>query len=119
MNMGAGVIALLAQGACGVAAAARITDYLAAQSAAQCGPCVFGLRAIADAMLRIANGTGDPADLARIESWTGLLYGRGGCRHPDGAAVMIGSAITTFRADFVAHAHRRGCVARRLAFPAA
>ena len=43
--------------ACGVRATARIMDYMAGQSAAQCGPCVFGLRAISDATARIATGT--------------------------------------------------------------
>lgn len=112
VTMGTGVIGLLPHGACGVASAARITDYLAAQSAAQCGPCVFGLRSIADAMLRVAGGSGSADDVARIERWTALLSGRGGCRHPDGAAVMIGSALIAFADDFAAHSRRRGCVAR-------
>ena len=42
--------------ACGVRATARIMDYMAGPSAAQCGPCVFGLRAIADATARLAAG---------------------------------------------------------------
>ncbi len=113
VTLGTGVIGLLPYGACGVASSARITDYLAAQSAAQCGPCVFGLRSIADAMLRLAGGSGSPDDLARIEGWTALLSGRGGCRHPDGAAVMIGSALAAFTDDFAAHSRRRGCVARQ------
>lgn len=113
VTLGTGVIGLLPQGACGVASAARITDYLAAQSAAQCGPCVFGLRSIADAMLRISGGTGSADDLARVQRWTALLSGRGGCRHPDGAAVMIGSALATFADDFVAHSRRRGCLAKQ------
>jgi len=111
--MGTGVIGLLPHGACGVASAARITDYLAAQSAAQCGPCVFGLRSIADAMLRLSGGSGSTEDLARIQRWTALLTGRGGCRHPDGAAVMISSALVTFAEDFTTHARRRGCLAAR------
>ena len=112
-TLGTGVIGLLPLGVCGVSSSARITDYLAAQSTAQCGPCVFGLRAIADALLRIAAGRGAPDDLARVQRWTGLLAGRGGCRHPDGAAVMINSALTTFADDFAAHARRRGCLAQR------
>ena len=113
LHLGTGVIGLLPYGACGVSSAARITDYLAAQSAAQCGPCVFGLRAIADALLRLAGRSGTPDDLARVQHWTSLLSGRGGCRHPDGAAVMIGSALATFAEDFASHAQRRGCLARQ------
>jgi NADH:ubiquinone oxidoreductase subunit F (NADH-binding) len=111
-TLGSGVIGLLPQGACGVSSSARIVDYLAAQSAAQCGPCVFGLRAIADAMLALAEVRGTPDDLARVRRWTGLLSGRGACRHPDGAAVMLGSALVAFADDFDAHARRRGCLVR-------
>ena len=68
-----------------MAATARIMDYMAGESAAQCGPCVFGLRAIADATERLARGTAHADDLAQIERWTGQLAGRGACRHPDGA----------------------------------
>ena len=118
-TMGTGVIGLLPVGTCGVSSSARITDYLAAQSTAQCGPCVFGLRAIADALLRLAAERGAPDDLARVQRWTGLLAGRGGCRHPDGAAVMINSALTAFADDFAAHARRRGCLAQRVGEAAA
>ena len=46
-TFGAGVISFLPAHQCGVAATATVLEYMAAQSAAQCGPCVFGLRAIA------------------------------------------------------------------------
>src|SRR5205085_2985742 len=49
LSFGCGVIHLLAEDACGVDATARIMGYLASQSARQCGPCVFGLGAIAAA----------------------------------------------------------------------
>ena len=47
-TFGAGVISFLPAHQCGVAATATVLEYMAAQSAAQCGPCVFGLRSIAD-----------------------------------------------------------------------
>ena len=51
---------------CGVRATARILDFMAGSSAAQCGPCVFGLRAIADATARLADGRPERDDLGRI-----------------------------------------------------
>ena len=42
-TLGCGVIVALGRSACPVAETARIADYFAAQSAGQCGPCVYGL----------------------------------------------------------------------------
>lgn len=44
---GAGVVAAVPATACGLAETTRLTRYLAGSSAGQCGPCVFGLDAIA------------------------------------------------------------------------
>ena len=45
------------RGPCGVWESARVLDYLADQSARQCGPCLYGLRAIADSFDLLARGT--------------------------------------------------------------
>ena len=95
---GCGVVHYLKPGTCGVHATARILDYMAGQSAAQCGPCVFGLRAIADAATRLASpGTAHDDDLAHLVRWSGQLAGRGACKHPDGAAALVTSALRVFR----------------------
>ncbi|MBL7621089.1 SLBB domain-containing protein [Frankia sp. AgB1.8] len=46
---GPGLLHLLPAQACGLAETARITSYLAGQSAGQCGPCVHGLPELATA----------------------------------------------------------------------
>ena len=46
---------------------ARLVHYLAGQSAGQCGPCVYGLPAIADDMTRLARGTADSDLVARLD----------------------------------------------------
>jgi NADH:ubiquinone oxidoreductase subunit F (NADH-binding) len=109
--LGCGVVAVLPADRCGVAETAGIMVYLAEQSARQCGPCVFGLRAIAEAVHRIATGHAEDADLHRVQRWTELLPGRGACRHPDGAAALLHSALRVFPDDFAAHAARRPCTA--------
>jgi NADH:ubiquinone oxidoreductase subunit F (NADH-binding) len=108
-GLGCGVVSFLANGVCGVRATARIMDYMAGQSAAQCGPCAFGLRAIADATSRIATNLGTDDDLVRIERWAGQLAGRGACRHPDGAVGLLHSALNVFGDEFAAHARSRTC----------
>ncbi len=110
---GAGVVAFLGNDRCGVRATARIMDYMAGQSAAQCGPCVFGLRAIADATARLATGRPERDDLARIERWSQQLGGRGACRHPDGAVGQLLSSLRVFGPDWEEHQRRRPCARER------
>jgi NADH:ubiquinone oxidoreductase subunit F (NADH-binding) len=106
---GAGVLHVLPDGSCGVAETARILGYLARQGAQQCGPCMFGLPAIADdlAQLAAARPAGDP--LERLARRLAVIPGRGACRHPDGAVRLAASALTTFGADMRAHAAGRAC----------
>jgi NADH:ubiquinone oxidoreductase subunit F (NADH-binding) len=113
LAFGCGVVSFLDADDCGVTATARIMEYMAGQSAAQCGPCAFGLRAIADATTRIANGVATADDLSNIERWAGTLAGRGACRHPDGAVGLLASAIDTFGDEFVLHQRARRCSRRR------
>jgi NADH:ubiquinone oxidoreductase subunit F (NADH-binding) len=98
---GAGVLAVLPAGACGVAETARLTRYLANSSAGQCGPCVFGLAAIAGELERAAAGRS--CDLPLVRRWLREVTGRGACRHPDGTAHMVASALRVFRAEIALH----------------
>jgi NADH:ubiquinone oxidoreductase subunit F (NADH-binding) len=107
LALGCGVVHFLPAQTCGVEATARIMTYLASQSARQCGPCVFGLAAIADATRRLASRSPQPDDLERIVRWSGQLTGRGACRHPDGAVALLQSALQVFADDFAAHERRR------------
>ena len=108
---GAGILHVLAAGECGLNEAARILRYLASQGAEQCGPCMFGLPAIAGdlSQLAAARPEGDP--LSRLQRRFGQIAGRGACRHPDGAVRMAASALRAFAADAHAHARRRSCLA--------
>ena len=99
---GAGVVAALPAAACGLAETARITRYLAGSSAGQCGPCVFGLDAIAGQLEHLAAGRA--CDLGRLHRWLGDVTGRGACRHPDGTALMVASALRVFSAETRLHA---------------
>ena len=60
--------------------------------------------------LRVATFGAKGTDLYDIERWCGLVTGRGACRHPDGAAQQMSTALTVFADDFASHADRRRCV---------
>ena len=108
LSLGCGVIGVLPQDRCSVCEVAGIMRYLASESSAQCGPCFFGLRALAEATSRIAEHGSDPADVHRLERWSAQVKGRGACRHPDGAVMFLQSALKTFAGDFAQHpAHLR------------
>ncbi len=91
---GAGLIAALPVSACGLGETARVVRYLAGESAGQCGPCVFGLPAIAGQVERLAEGRG--ADPGLLRRWLAQVDGRGGCAHPGGAVQLVRSALRTF-----------------------
>jgi len=102
-RLGCGVIGLLPASACPVCETAGIMRYLAAESSAQCGPCFFGLRALADACTRIADNSSDGRDLLRLNRWVDDVPGRGACRHPDGAVMFLSSALQVFGREFASH----------------
>jgi NADH:ubiquinone oxidoreductase subunit F (NADH-binding) len=106
---GVGVVIVLGPDACGLMESARIAHYLAAQSAGQCGPCVYGLPAIADDLTRLARGRVHPGLVPRLERRLREVAGRGACRHPDGAVNLVRSALTVFAADIGEHLHGTPC----------
>jgi NADH:ubiquinone oxidoreductase subunit F (NADH-binding) len=110
---GAGVLVALPASACGLVETARVLGYLADQSADQCGPCYFGLPAIAQDFAQLAAGCPNGPVLERLDRRIGQLAGRGACRHPDGAVRLAGSALTAFAADVHAHARHMPCRAAR------
>ena len=135
-SLGAGVLLPLAPGQCPVQRTAGILDHLARQGAQQCGPCRFGLPALAAELVRLgdpaqafdpAGPTGvDPASLSatatasveRLVQLADLVRGRGACAHPDGAVRLVGSLVRAFPDDLDAH-RRGGCLARPDVVPTA
>jgi NADH:ubiquinone oxidoreductase subunit F (NADH-binding) len=100
---GAGVFHILPTGYCGLETTARIVDYLAGESARQCGPCMFGLPAMSGILGRIAYRERDPRLVRELERLGKLVAGRGACHHPDGTIQLISSALDVFSEDIKAH----------------
>ena len=105
--LGAGLVAALPAGRCGLAEAARVARYLAAESAGQCGPCLNGLPAMAAALAELAGPGPRQQARADLERWTGpanLVAGRGACHHPDGTVRFVRSTLAVFGAELARHA---------------
>jgi NADH:ubiquinone oxidoreductase subunit F (NADH-binding) len=104
--VGAGVLAVLPADRCGLTEAARITSYLAMESAGQCGPCLNGLPRIAAALAELAGRGHSRKTRANIERWSGpqnLVTGRGACNHPDGTVRFVRSALQVFAREIDVH----------------
>ena len=107
---GAGLVSPLPPGACGLAETARILRYLARSGAGQCGPCVFGLPALADTAERLAGGRARRRDVVRLRRDAAEVDGRGACSHPDGAVRLLTTALATFATDVDAHTATGRCL---------
>ncbi len=103
-TVGAGVLVALPADRCGLTEAARVTGYLAAESAGQCGPCLNGLPRIAAGLAELAGRGHRKQVRADVERWAGLVTGRGACNHPDGTVRFVRSALLLFAPEISLHA---------------
>ncbi|HEX3803611.1 MAG TPA: NADH-ubiquinone oxidoreductase-F iron-sulfur binding region domain-containing protein [Solirubrobacteraceae bacterium] len=108
-KLGAGIVFALPQSACVVAEVAGVAGWLHTQSAGQCGPCIHGLAAIADALANLCSEGDSSGAYRQIERWCGLVTQRGACGLPDGAASFVASALHSFRVTFDDHARYGPC----------
>ena len=108
-SFGCGVIVALPSNTCGLAESANVARWLANENAGQCGPCVNGLPAIADAMQQLVAGDRDGRAEANLRRWLEMVKGRGACKHPDGAARFVGSSLDAFAEEIRIHREYRRC----------
>ncbi len=108
-TLGAGVVALLPRDVCPLAEVADVARYMEGQGAGQCGPCVDGLAELADALERLAYGHRGAPSPERILETCDLVVGRGACRHPDGVARFVSTALNVFAEEVALHRHRGPC----------
>jgi NADH:ubiquinone oxidoreductase subunit F (NADH-binding) len=107
-TLGIAAVRFLPADRCGLADTAGMLRYLAAQSAGQCGPCMFGLPAIARDFTALchpnATTVATTVDaVKRLHRRLPIISGRGACAHPDGAIRLASSALITFAADVGRH----------------
>ncbi len=108
-TLGAGIVLPLGDGTCPLGEVSRIANYLAGESAGQCGPCRLGLPSIARALAALVDGSGgiEALDVARRAAAT--VNGRGSCAHPDGTTRFVLSALEVFTEDLAAHVFHSTC----------
>ena len=103
-SLGARTVVALGERPCGVVETSRVVTYMAEQSAAQCGPCLFGLCALADCLQSVARcadgAAGSSARLAQLER---QIARRGACAHPDGVLGLVASATRVFGDELDRH----------------
>jgi NADH:ubiquinone oxidoreductase subunit F (NADH-binding) len=98
---GVGSMIVLPPGGCVLSETARILHYQANAGARQCGPCMFGLPAIAADMTAL--GAGDRSALDRLRRRLPVINGRGACSHPDGAVALAASALSALTTQQPGH----------------
>jgi NADH:ubiquinone oxidoreductase subunit F (NADH-binding) len=105
-SLGAGILLVLDQDTCGLGELARVAGWLAGESARQCGPCRFGLPALAaDVAALVAGRPATAPALAHAQAVTG----RGACAHPDGTARFVTSGLHLLRDEADRHLHVGTC----------
>jgi NADH:ubiquinone oxidoreductase subunit F (NADH-binding) len=100
-QVSAGIVLALGSTTCPLGEVHRVAEWLASQSAGQCGPCLFGLGALVDDFARLLQG--DPTGWQDAQRHLGLVPGRGACAHPDGSARFLASALEVFSDDLERH----------------
>ncbi len=100
---GPGTVLVLGEDTCPLLHVSGVLDHAAGESAGQCGPCMFGVPAVADDLRLLAAGRLDRPGVGRLRGRLGLLPGRGACRFPDGVAGYARSALQAFPDEVAVH----------------
>lgn len=113
LTTGTGALRVLDRTACPLEYVSRMLSYAAGESAGQCGPCMFGVPAVAEQFERLAASRLPVDEFPLLQNRLGMLPGRGACRFPDGVSAFAASALRTFDADVRAHLSARCATANR------
>jgi NADH:ubiquinone oxidoreductase subunit F (NADH-binding) len=100
-SFGAGVLCVLDGATCALGELARVTAWLAGESAKQCGPCRFGLPALASDLAALTAGHSAALNSAFMHARA--VDGRGACSHPDGAVRFVSSGLHVLQDEVTAH----------------
>jgi NADH:ubiquinone oxidoreductase subunit F (NADH-binding) len=116
-SLGCGAMSVLGPDSCGLHTSARIARWLADQSAGQCGPCVNGLPAIAQALDALVTGDRGQRREQQLRRWLDMVEGRGACHHPDGTVRFVRSVLAVFAQEIGRHRQHGPCRAPAARLP--
>lgn len=103
ISPGPGTVLVLGPDRCPLEHVRDVLQYAAGESAVQCGPCMFGVPALAQDVRLLARCALDHAGAQRLGRRLELLPGRGACRFPDGVAGYTRSALRVFAEEAASH----------------
>jgi len=104
---GASLMWLIGESECPLTEMARVSAWMAGESAGQCGPCIYGLPSISDDIHHLAMRHMSDAEMKRLEARLKLVQNRGGCKHPDGTARFVSTGLKAFSDEVALHLDRR------------
>ncbi|WP_370890429.1 NADH-ubiquinone oxidoreductase-F iron-sulfur binding region domain-containing protein [Janibacter sp. GXQ6167] len=93
IRTGAGILWAIDPHRCPLEVLDEWVGYAAGESAGQCGPCLFGVPAVAADVSALARRKVDRGLAQRLGRRLGWLPGRGACRFPDGVSGHVSSAL--------------------------
>jgi NADH:ubiquinone oxidoreductase subunit F (NADH-binding) len=64
---------------------------------------------MAESLHALSEGRARPQALEQLTRWAEEIRGRGACRHPDGAALFVSSALRVFGDDLRRHLRDGPC----------
>jgi NADH:ubiquinone oxidoreductase subunit F (NADH-binding) len=105
-SFGAGVLLVVDDATCALGELARVASWLAGESTRQCGPCRFGLPALARDVAALAAGD---RGLAAAFGHARAVERRGACAHPDGVARFVTSGLHVLQDETDRHLATGSC----------
>jgi len=105
-SIGPGILDVLDPRLCPLGTVDRFLSYAAGESAGQCGPCMFGVPAVAADWRELAAHPTQSV-LDRMRHRADQLANRGACRFPDGVGRFATSAFRVFGQHLGEHARGR------------
>jgi NADH:ubiquinone oxidoreductase subunit F (NADH-binding) len=108
-TLGSGIVVVLPLNVCPLMETSRIVNWMARESAGQCGPCVYGLPALGAEWHDFVTNRRSTSSLQRLDARLTEIDGRGACRHPDGVVRLVRSAVRAFRPHVELHRSQGPC----------